>query len=69
MIKQIKYISFLQIDKNDGLPTMLCTKCAYRTNAFYKFKLQVRETEKKLKKMFEVVADPVKVNFKFLNRT
>nr|XP_031834091.1 zinc finger protein 570-like isoform X2 [Nomia melanderi] len=32
---------------------MLCAKCAYRTDAFYDFKLQVQATEKKLRKMFE----------------
>ncbi|XP_033215762.1 zinc finger protein 2 homolog isoform X2 [Belonocnema kinseyi] len=39
---------------------MLCTKCAYRTNAFYEFKIQVKETEWKLKKMFEVTSDSFK---------
>lgn len=44
---------FKQIDRFDGLPNMLCAKCAYRTDAFYSFKLQVQATEKKLRKMFE----------------
>ncbi|XP_015434399.1 PREDICTED: zinc finger and SCAN domain-containing protein 10-like [Dufourea novaeangliae] len=43
----------IQIDRFDGLPNMLCAKCAYRTDAFYDFKLQVQATEKKLRKMFQ----------------
>ena len=39
------------MDKCDGLPAMLCSKCAYRTNAFYEFKIQVQETDEKLRKM------------------
>ncbi|PBC30360.1 Zinc finger protein [Apis cerana cerana] len=46
-------LASIQIDRFDGLPNMLCAKCAYRTNAFYDFKLQVQATEKKLRKMFE----------------
>ncbi|KOC60316.1 Zinc finger protein 235 [Habropoda laboriosa] len=46
-------LASIQIDKFDGLPNMLCAKCAYRTDAFYDFKLQVQATEKKLRKMFE----------------
>ncbi|XP_033335052.1 uncharacterized protein LOC117225513 isoform X2 [Megalopta genalis] len=46
-------LASIQIDRYDGLPNMLCAKCAYRTDAFYDFKLQVQATEKKLRKMFE----------------
>ncbi|XP_078044655.1 uncharacterized protein LOC144474058 isoform X1 [Augochlora pura] len=46
-------LASIRIDKYDGLPNMLCAKCAYRTDAFYDFKLQVQATEKKLRKMFE----------------
>ncbi|XP_076390328.1 uncharacterized protein LOC100883031 isoform X2 [Megachile rotundata] len=46
-------LASIQIDRFDGLPNMLCAKCAYRTDAFYDFKLQVQATEKKLRKMFE----------------
>ncbi|XP_054011976.1 zinc finger protein 239-like isoform X1 [Hylaeus anthracinus] len=46
-------LTSIQIDRFDGLPNMLCAKCAYRTDAFYDFKLQVQATEKKLRKMFE----------------
>ncbi|KAK9299655.1 hypothetical protein QLX08_007446 [Tetragonisca angustula] len=46
-------LASIQIDRFDGLPNMLCAKCAYRTDAFYSFKLQVQATEKKLRKMFE----------------
>lgn len=43
-----------QIDQSDGLPTKLCAKCAYRTDAFYDFKMQVRATEIKLKKILQI---------------
>ncbi|XP_066588049.1 zinc finger protein 665-like [Prorops nasuta] len=46
-------LTSIQIDKFDGLPNMLCVKCAYRTNAFYDFKLQVQATEKKLRDIVE----------------
>ncbi|KAG7210720.1 hypothetical protein KM043_012219 [Ampulex compressa] len=46
-------LASIQIDRFDGLPNMLCAKCAYRTDAFYDFKLQVQATERKLRKMFE----------------
>ncbi|XP_043250122.1 zinc finger protein 436-like [Colletes gigas] len=46
-------LASIQIDRFDGLPNMLCAKCAYRTDAFYNFKLQVQATDKKLRKMFE----------------
>ncbi|XP_076247862.1 uncharacterized protein LOC143187531 [Calliopsis andreniformis] len=46
-------LASIQINRFDGLPNMLCAKCAYRTDAFYNFKLQVQATEKKLRKMFE----------------
>lgn len=60
-----EYLLSLQIDKYDGLPTVLCAKCAYRTDSFYDFKLQVQETERKLRKMFqrpEGSSDSLKVN-------
>lgn len=42
---------------------MLCAKCAYRTDAFYDFKLQVQATERKLRKMFETqIRYTIKVN-------
>ncbi|XP_017881050.1 zinc finger and SCAN domain-containing protein 12-like [Ceratina calcarata] len=47
-------LTSIQIDRFDGLPTMLCAKCAYRTDAFYDFKLQVQATEKKLRRMFDM---------------
>ncbi|XP_033186966.2 uncharacterized protein LOC117155269 isoform X1 [Bombus vancouverensis nearcticus] len=46
-------LASIEIDRFDGLPNMLCAKCAYRTDAFYDFKLQVQATERKLRKMFE----------------
>lgn len=47
-------LTSIQIDRFDGLPTMLCAKCAYRTDAFYDFKLQVQATERKLREMFDM---------------
>lgn len=46
---------------------MLCAKCAYRTDAFYDFKLQVQATEKKLRKMFETQICCIKVRPKYYN--
>lgn len=60
LLKKLIELTSIRIDKNDGLPTMLCTKCAHRTSAFYKFKQQVIESEKKLRKMFQVSSDFVK---------
>ncbi|XP_011336272.2 zinc finger protein 436 isoform X2 [Ooceraea biroi] len=42
-------LTSVQVDKCDGLPNMLCSKCAYRTNIFYDFKLKVQETDKILR--------------------
>ncbi|XP_043280691.1 endothelial zinc finger protein induced by tumor necrosis factor alpha-like isoform X2 [Venturia canescens] len=51
-------LASIHIDKYDGLPSVLCAKCAYRTDAFHEFKLQVRATEKKLRKMFQCPVEP-----------
>ncbi|XP_012277604.1 zinc finger protein 561 [Orussus abietinus] len=57
--EKLTELTSVEIDKDDGLPTMLCTKCAYRTDAFYDFKQQVLATEKKLRKMFEGQISPI----------
>ena len=54
-------LASIKIDRFDGLPNTLCAKCAYRTDSFYNFKLQVQATEKKLRKMFETqIRCPIK---------
>ncbi|XP_011497816.1 PREDICTED: zinc finger protein 83-like [Ceratosolen solmsi marchali] len=45
-------LTSIQVNKCDGLPTKLCAKCAYRTNAFFEFKYLVQESDKKLRHMF-----------------
>lgn len=53
---------FQQIDKFDGLPNMLCTKCAYRTQVLYNFKLKVQESDKKFRMMLKNQTNvPIKV--------
>ncbi|XP_046745470.1 zinc finger protein 25-like [Diprion similis] len=47
-------LASIQVDKSDGLPAKLCAKCAYRTDAFYDFKMQVQATDKKLRNIFQV---------------
>ncbi|XP_003425303.1 zinc finger protein 852 [Nasonia vitripennis] len=49
----------IEINRSDGLPTKLCAKCAYNTNAFLEFKNLVRESDQKLRDMFseQVVSD------------
>ncbi|KMQ91082.1 putative zinc finger protein 846 [Lasius niger] len=46
-------LTSIQIDKFDGLPNMLCSKCAYRTYAFYNFRLKVQESDKKFRMILE----------------
>lgn len=46
-------ITSIHIDKFDGLPNMLCTKCAYRTCVLYSFRLIVQESDKKFKMILE----------------
>ncbi|XP_043491609.1 zinc finger protein 2-like isoform X2 [Polistes fuscatus] len=48
------------VDKNDGLPQMLCAKCAYRTITLYNFRLQVQKTEEKFRKMCAMQLEDVK---------
>ncbi|XP_015599895.1 zinc finger protein 287 [Cephus cinctus] len=52
-------LTSVKIDKFDGLPNMLCAKCAYRTDAFYDFKRQVQATERRLREMFQIDLCPV----------
>ncbi|XP_015126801.1 zinc finger protein 250 [Diachasma alloeum] len=56
--EKLAEITNIQIEKDDGLPTVLCPKCAYRTDAFYDFKHQVQDSQKKLRRMFSLEADP-----------
>ncbi|XP_067205729.1 zinc finger protein 665-like [Linepithema humile] len=46
-------LTSIQIDKFDGLPSMLCRKCVYHIDALYNFKLQVQESDKKFRMMLE----------------
>ncbi|GAB1860638.1 Zinc finger protein 227 [Camponotus japonicus] len=46
-------LTSIQIDKFDGLPNMLCSKCAYRTYVLYDFRLKVQESDKKFRMMLE----------------
>ncbi|KAG5320665.1 ZN782 protein, partial [Pseudoatta argentina] len=57
---KLAQITSIKIDQFDGLPNMLCPKCAYRTNAFYDFRLQVQESDKKFKMMQETKTNIVK---------
>ncbi|KAI4492969.1 hypothetical protein M0802_009806 [Mischocyttarus mexicanus] len=52
--EKLQEVTLIHIDRNDGLPQMLCTKCAYRTITSYNFRLQVQKSEEKLRKMFDV---------------
>ncbi|XP_046814574.1 zinc finger protein 250-like isoform X2 [Vespa crabro] len=58
--EKLTELTSVQIDRYDGLPNMLCAKCAYRTVAFYDFKLQVQATEEKLRKMFDTQMEDIK---------
>ncbi|KAK2577482.1 hypothetical protein KPH14_003580 [Odynerus spinipes] len=58
--EKLTELTSVQINRYDGLPHMLCAKCAYRTIAFYDFKLQVQATEEKLRKMFETQIEDIK---------
>ncbi|KAL2740546.1 zinc finger protein 805-like isoform X4 [Vespula squamosa] len=58
--EKLTELTSIQIDRHDGLPHMLCAKCAYRTVAFYDFKLQVQATEEKLRKMFDTQMEDIK---------
>ncbi|XP_043668181.1 putative zinc finger protein 66 isoform X1 [Vespula pensylvanica] len=58
--EKLTELTSIQIDRHDGLPHMLCAKCAYRTVAFYDFKLQVQATEEKLRKMFDTQIEDIK---------
>ncbi|XP_011868571.1 PREDICTED: zinc finger protein 250-like [Vollenhovia emeryi] len=42
-------LTSIQIERYDGLPTTLCSKCAYRTNVLYNFRLEVQESDRKLR--------------------
>ncbi|XP_050454070.1 zinc finger protein 436-like [Cataglyphis hispanica] len=46
-------LTSIQIDKFDGLPNMLCSKCAYRTYVLYNFRLKVQESDKKFRMILE----------------
>ncbi|XP_029167482.1 zinc finger protein 235-like [Nylanderia fulva] len=46
-------LTSIQLDKFDGLPTMLCIKCAYRTCVLYNFRLIVQESDKTFRKQLE----------------
>ncbi|KYQ48945.1 hypothetical protein ALC60_12000 [Trachymyrmex zeteki] len=50
---KLAQITSIKIDQFDGLPNMLCPKCAYRTNALYDFRLEVQESDKKFRMMQE----------------
>ncbi|XP_012522538.1 zinc finger protein 665 [Monomorium pharaonis] len=50
---KLAQLTSIQIDRFDGLPNMLCPKCAYRTNILYNFRLEVQESDKKLRMIRE----------------
>ncbi|XP_018396360.1 PREDICTED: zinc finger protein 852-like [Cyphomyrmex costatus] len=50
---KLAQLTSVKIDQFDGLPNMLCLKCAYRTHALYNFRLEVQESDKKLRMMYE----------------
>lgn len=47
-----KVINHEQVNKFDGLPSKICDKCAYRTSAFYDFQCLIKESDDKLKEVF-----------------
>ncbi|XP_057318541.1 zinc finger protein 260-like [Microplitis mediator] len=51
-------IADIDINKNDGMPTTLCPKCAYRTVSFYDFKIQVQKSDKIFRDMLKKSTDP-----------
>ncbi|KAI4496694.1 hypothetical protein M0804_000504 [Polistes exclamans] len=52
--EKLQEVTLIRVDRNDGLPQMLCTKCAYRTITSYNFRLQVQKTEEKFRKMLNI---------------
>ncbi|XP_034939808.1 zinc finger protein 287-like [Chelonus insularis] len=52
--EKLAIVASIEINKNDGLPHFLCTKCAYRTEVFYDFKLQVQKSEQQFRMMLEI---------------
>ncbi|XP_014206585.1 zinc finger protein 570-like [Copidosoma floridanum] len=42
-------IASIEVRKDDGLPSKICDKCAYRTSAFYDFRCLIQESDKRLK--------------------
>ncbi|KAK0083398.1 hypothetical protein PV325_013529 [Microctonus aethiopoides] len=59
---KLAHLASTTVDKHDGLPDVLCAKCAYRTDAYYNFRLQVQESEKKLRQMFNIYVDNLSTN-------
>ncbi|XP_071633850.1 uncharacterized protein [Temnothorax longispinosus] len=57
---KLAQLTSIQIDRFDGLPNMLCPKCAYRTNVLYNFRLAVQESDKKLRMIRETQMCTVK---------
>ncbi|XP_018312524.1 zinc finger and SCAN domain-containing protein 12 isoform X2 [Mycetomoellerius zeteki] len=57
---KLAQITSIKIDQFDGLPNMLCPKCAYRTNALYDFRLEVQESDKKFRMMQETKINTLK---------
>ncbi|XP_063981720.1 zinc finger protein 70-like [Diachasmimorpha longicaudata] len=57
LTEKLAELTSIEIERNDGLPTVLCPKCAYRTDAFYDFKQQVQDSQEKLRKMFSLETD------------
>ncbi|KAL6267342.1 hypothetical protein P5V15_000417 [Pogonomyrmex californicus] len=57
IIKNLPYklaqLTSIKIDQFDGLPNMLCLKCAYRTNVLYDFRIEVQESDKKFRMIRE----------------
>ncbi|XP_015175531.1 PREDICTED: zinc finger protein 184 isoform X2 [Polistes dominula] len=58
--EKLQEVTLIRVDKNDGLPQMLCSKCAYRTIASYNFRLQVQKSEEKFRKMLNMQVEDVK---------
>ncbi|KAL0108281.1 hypothetical protein PUN28_015077 [Cardiocondyla obscurior] len=57
---KLSQLTSIQIDRFDGLPNMLCPKCAYRTNVLYNFRLEVQESDKKFRMIRETQMCSVK---------
>lgn len=57
---KLAQLTSIQIDRFDGLPNKLCPKCAYRTNVLYDFRLEVQESDKRLRMLHETQMNIVK---------